>query len=223
MMKQYAILWDYNGVIVNDEHLHEQAFNTVINKFGAAISHEQFVEYCVGRSDKNAAINIKTLNPEKLAAIEALEIVRQKKEEYERVANPKTIISPGAPEQLKLLAQEFRMAIISGSYRNEIIATLEANEITNLFETLVTIEDISRSKPDPEGYVKALDTLGLEAADAIVVEDTPAGIAAAKAAGVTCIGMAQTLPESYLTSADYIVKNITQISPDIIRSLVQKS
>ncbi len=219
-MKEFAILWDYNGVIVNDEHLHEKAFATVVKPYGVDLSHDFFIEYCIGRSDRTAATNIKTMYADKLDSLSHEELLRQKISQYQQLATPETIIYPGAPDHIRKLSQEFRMALVSGSYSSEIIPTLKAANIKDVFEVFITAEDVQHGKPDPEGYLKALEMLDIEAKNAVVIEDTPPGITAAHEAKVKCIAVTQSLPKGYLSQADLIVGNVAEITPAIIKNLL---
>ena len=100
------------------------------------------------------------------------------------------------------------MAIVSGAFRAEIEPVVAAAGLTEQITAIVAADDVEHGKPHPEGYVQALDLLGLGAAEAVVFEDTEAGIAAAKAAGIRCIAVRGTLPDDRLAAADELVDAI---------------
>jgi sugar-phosphatase len=91
--------------------------------------------------------------------------------------------------------------------RSEIDMVLRAAGL-DVFEVIVSAEDVTRGKPDPEGYLLALRRLRLPAADAVAIEDSPPGIAAAKAAGLSCVAVLGTAPRERLGQAEEIVPRL---------------
>jgi beta-phosphoglucomutase len=90
----------------------------------------------------------------------------------------------------------------------EIEAVLDAAGLRDLFPVLVCLEDVNRGKPDPEGYLLALELLGAEAADAVAFEDSEPGVDAARAAGIRCVAVLGTLPPERLARADAIIERL---------------
>jgi len=78
----------------------------------------------------------------------------------------------------------------------------------DVFDVIVSADDVTRGKPDPEGYLLALEQLGVRAADAVAIEDAPPGIAAAKAAGLRCVAVLGTVPPERLGEADEIASRL---------------
>jgi beta-phosphoglucomutase-like phosphatase (HAD superfamily) len=102
---------------------------------------------------------------------------------------------------------------VSGAARAEIEPVLEAAGIARLFTTVVTSDDVSHGKPHPQGYLIALRRLestlpGLAAGEVVVIEDTEAGVTAAKAAGMRCLGLVGTMPAVRLAAADEVIETI---------------
>ena len=100
-----------------------------------------------------------------------------------------------------------RLAVVSGAARSEVETVLDAAGI-DLFEVIVSAEDVTRGKPDPEGYRRALELLGVEAAQALALEDAPPGVAAAKAAGLCCVAVLGTVPRERLGEANEVVPRL---------------
>jgi HAD superfamily hydrolase (TIGR01509 family) len=100
------------------------------------------------------------------------------------------------------------VAIVSGAFRAEIEPVVTAAGIRPELSAVVTADDVERGKPDPEGYLLAVSQLGVEAAGTIAFEDTEAGVASAKAAGLRCIAVRGTLPDERLAQADELVDEI---------------
>jgi len=109
------------------------------------------------------------------------------------------------------------VAIVSAAFRAEIVPVVEAAGLATELTAIVAADDVEHVKPHPEGYLLALDRLGVEAAEAVAFEDTEAGIASAKAAGLTCLAVRGTLPDARLQQADEIVD---RIDVDLVRRLL---
>ena len=109
------------------------------------------------------------------------------------------------------------VAIVSGAFRAEIEPVVEAAGIAGDVTTLVAADDVTKGKPHPEGYLRALERLEVEPADAVAFEDTEAGVASAKAAGLRCLAVRGTLPDERLSAADELVD---RIDVALIRRLV---
>ncbi len=117
---------------------------------------------------------------------------------------------PGrAREALAEAASRVPVAIVSGDFRDEIEHVLTAANLAPLVSALVALEDVSRPKPDPEGYLLALERLGgLVPGDVVAVEDTEVGVASAKAAGLYTVGVLGTMPAERLREADVIAERL---------------
>jgi sugar-phosphatase len=126
-------------------------------------------------------------------------------------------VYPGLPALLNSLSEKYLFGIVSGASRDEIVSVLEQESLLTFFDAIITADDTQRSKPDPEGYLKGIAALGLPAAKSIAVKDSPGGIAAAKAAGLTCIAVQHTLPAEKLSAADAIVSTLADIREKLPR------
>jgi sugar-phosphatase len=113
-------------------------------------------------------------------------------------------------EAVRYAAARVHVAVVSGAARAEIVPVIQAAGLAGLVGPIVAAEDVAQGKPHPAGYLRALTLLdgGVDAADALVFEDTEAGIASAKAAGIRCIAVLGTLAPKRLAAADEIVPAI---------------
>jgi HAD superfamily hydrolase (TIGR01509 family) len=109
------------------------------------------------------------------------------------------------------------VVVVSGSARVEVETVLEAAGLSSAVSGLVAAEDVERGKPAPDGYLRALELLGISAEDAVAVEDSDVGVAAAKAAGLRCVAVAGTMSPKRLAAADEIVP---RLDPELVRRLV---
>jgi beta-phosphoglucomutase len=112
-------------------------------------------------------------------------------------------------EAVRFAASRVPLAICSGAARAEIEPVVDAAGLAACFETIVSSDDVANGKPDPEGYAKALAALGVDPADSLVVEDTEAGVASARAAGVgRVVALQTTLDPRRLMEADMLIDRL---------------
>ena len=132
----------------------------------------------------------------------------------QRVARSRAAVADGstvhehARAAVRYAAERVPVAIVSGAARAEIEPVVAAAGLASLIRTIVSSDDVERGKPDPEGYASVLELLGVEAADAVVFEDTEADVAAAKAAGIRCVALKGTLAPERLAAADELVERL---------------
>lgn len=219
-MKPAGILFDYNGVIVTDEHLQKQAMENILAKYNIEISDTIYNEQCFGRSDKAGLENVQKLFPS-LAKISTTDLVAEKVVEYQKLTKNMSLLAPGIREKLDELHQHFVIGLVTGSAHVELDHVLRQENLVQFFDVIISADDITRSKPDPEGYVKAVAALGLPKEKIAAIEDTPIGVAAAKAAGLKCLAVLQTVSANKLGSADIILRSITEITPEIVLKLLK--
>jgi beta-phosphoglucomutase-like phosphatase (HAD superfamily) len=109
---------------------------------------------------------------------------------------------------VRFAGERARLAIVSGAAREEIVPVVAAAGLAELLATVVADDDVTRGKPDPESYLLALEALGTRGDEALVFEDTEAGVAAAKAAGTRVVALLGTQPRERLAAADEAVETI---------------
>jgi HAD superfamily hydrolase (TIGR01509 family) len=146
-------------------------------------------------------------------------LVERKIARYRELADGSTVPAE-AREAVHAAAEAVAVAVVSGSARAEVEPVLAAAGLTDAVRLIVSADDIERSKPDPEGYLLALRRLGLGPDDAVAVEDSEAGVAAAKAAGIYCVAVTTTLPAGRLSEADELAERVDR---DLISRLVSAS
>jgi HAD superfamily hydrolase (TIGR01509 family) len=151
-------------------------------------------------------------------------LIARKARRYVEVAREGLRIFPGAAACISALSDRWPLAIYSGALRPEIELALDLMHVRDRIALIVSAEDTTRCKPDPEGYLLALDGLragvapDLAAADCLVIEDSLAGVASAKAAGMRAIGVTNTYPAGALreAGADSIRDGLTSLTPSWI-------
>jgi beta-phosphoglucomutase len=124
-----------------------------------------------------------------------------------RVEDGSTVYEP-AREAVRAAAAEAAVGVVSGATRAEIAPALTAAGLDELISATVTVDDVSRGKPAPEGYLTALELLGANPDGSVAFEDSEPGIEAALAAGLRCVAVLGTLPRERLARADTIVERL---------------
>jgi beta-phosphoglucomutase len=203
-----ALLLDFNGTLSDDEPVLCRIFQELFADAGRPLSEEEYYAQLAGFSDRE--IIRKWLGRDDPALLE------RKTARYRELADGSTV-SDKAREAVRAAAEHVPVAIVSGSARAEIEPVLDAAGIRDAIAALVSEDDVRRSKPDPEGYLLALHLLGVHAREAAAVEDSEAGVAAAKAAGVYCVAVTTTLPAERLRNADELAERFDR---DLIARLV---
>ncbi|MBX3361238.1 MAG: HAD family phosphatase [Phycisphaeraceae bacterium] len=204
-----AIIFDFDGVLVDSEPLHEWAIREAVSGLGWAFSHEQFVEGIVGRGDERAFVTIAGWNGGELTQARAAALLARKRALMaEGIAAGRYEVQEGAAEIVALAGERVPLAVCSGSRASVVCGMLDATGLAPHFRHVVTADDVSRAKPAPDGYMLAAGRLGVEAAGCVAIEDTPTGIEAAKGAGMRVIGVCHTCPAAALQEADEVLHRI---------------
>lgn len=199
-----AVLFDFNGVIINDEPIHQQLIEQILLEENLRPKVEEFREVCLGRSDRACLTDLfarrgRVLSEEYLNGL----IARKARAYAEHLTTLPSIPSyPGLADLIfKLRAAQLPMAIVSGAVRSEIELVLHRLNLADCFSVIVAGDDIATSKPDPTGYLLAVEQLNqsssalqLHPKNCLAIEDTFAGIQAAKAAGISVVGVANSYP-----------------------------
>ena len=224
-----ATLFDYNGVLVDDEAVHLEAFRDVLGPLGIALGERDYWEKYLGFDDAGAFAAILTDAGRLPSDAELRGLIEAKRPKYLERAKDKLRGFEGAPELVRRRALAGPVGIVSGALRDEIALGLGVLGVADAVGKVISAEDTTRSKPDPEGYllgIEALATLiGRAAAErALVIEDSIAGVEAAKAAKLACVAVGHSYPLSALekAGADLAVPRLDAITNDALRTLHER-
>lgn len=205
-----GVIFDMDGVIVDSEPRHEQAFNEVVESigFGEGKHGLKFSHY-VGRSDQELWVDFVNLNRPAQTLQELLALKRTKVVEILRRDQP---LFRGLPELLALLSGKYRLALASGSERPIVNEVLKLGGIGRYFLNTVSGSDITRGKPAPDIFLKTAALLGVHPENCCVIEDSKPGVAAGLAAGMLTIAITNTHPAEELAHADHVVQSYEEIA-----------
>ena len=203
-----AIIFDMDGVIIDSEPRHERAFMDVFEQMGYGQTHGIQFEKYLGRSDRAVWVDfIAQHNPKWTLD----ELTAWKQNHLIEIIRREQPIFDGLPELVAKLAPRYRLAVASGSVHPVIDEVLAMKSLRRFFPVVVSVQDVTNGKPAPDIFLHAADLLGVAPTACCVIEDSAAGVTAARAAGMTAIAITNTLPAEKLTHAHHVVRTYEEI------------
>jgi beta-phosphoglucomutase len=224
-----AIIFDFDGILVDSEPLIMRITQQMAAQEGWRVSEEEYYRDFLGLDDRGIIEHVYASRGLAIDAARRDELVAWKVRVYWDAIREGLPAQPGAVEFVRQVSGRYLLAIASGSLRPEIEHLLERLGLRQEFPVLISAEDTEQGKPDPEIYLKALAALrglrptggegtrfldrldDLEASQCLVVEDAPAGIEAAHAAGMKCLALAHTRPAEMLGKADWVCRGFAEV------------
>jgi HAD superfamily hydrolase (TIGR01509 family) len=210
-MDLQAVVFDFDGVCIDTETARLQSWQRIFDRYGFELPLDEWVKN-IGKaawvSHPFDILQNLTGNPLDRMALETLH------REYEvEIANAMPLRPGFADRLIEAQALGIRCAIASSSSHHWVDGHLDRRGLLGYFTTIVCREDTGVHKPDPGPYLAALDRLGAASSNAIAVEDSPAGIASAKAAGLYCIAVPCDLTRNMdLGAADRLVQSLEEVT-----------
>ncbi|HWS36308.1 MAG TPA: HAD family phosphatase [Actinoplanes sp.] len=177
-----AYLFDCDGTITDSMPAHHEAWLAALAEWGAGFPEDLFYSWG-GRTVVDVITDLNRMQGLDMP----IDVVAARREELFQAMLPSIGAVPGVLEHIEASYRRVPFAVVSGSTRESVTASLGALDLLDRFETLVCAEDYARPKPDPEGYLTAARRLGVAPENCLVFEDTPLGVAAAEAAGMAYI------------------------------------
>ena len=211
-----AVLWDMDGTLIDSEEFHWISWRETLASEGVAITRQQFLASFGQRND--------SILPQWLgisATRERIEKIGNAKEIlYRELVRTKGISAlPGVADWIRRLHKHgWLQAVASAAPRPNIDVVLEALSATDIFQAIVSAEDVHRGKPDPEVYLTAASRVGAPPERCIVAEDAVAGIEGARRAGMRSIGVSRN---GHHLSADVVVRSLALLDSDAFDALLQ--
>lgn len=203
-----AVIFDMDGVIIDSEPLHEQAFRDVFADLGYGDTHGiHFPDY-YGRSDEALWHDFVQRHQPPHPFDDLMASKRQRLIQLIRHHQP---IFKGLPELVAQLAARFPLAVASGSPHPVIDEVLAMEGLQRFFTAVVSVTDVGRPKPAPDVFLRAAELLNVKPANCCVIEDSAVGVTAARSAGMSVIAITNSLPADQLGHASSVVNNYQQI------------
>ncbi len=207
-----AILFDFDGVIADTLTYHVQAWQQVFNNYEVDITPED-VFLLEGRMAEDLCKRLAEKKGLSLDHATIKQITKQKRAIYNQIT--KATVYPSIKILLEYLKRiSLKKALVTGSIIKNILPVAGKDFLEN-FDVIITSDQVTHTKPDPEPYLTAAEKLAVKPDECLVIENAPSGITAAKQAGMFCIAVKTTIQnEQYLKDADLIVEDISNIPID---------
>ena len=228
-----AVLFDFNGVIINDEPLHEKLINQLLVEENLRPKRGEFRQFCLGRNDRACLTDLLTSRGRVVMEPQLTNLIDRKAKSYQReLESLETLPTyPGLQDfMFQIRSARLKMAVVSGALRSEIDFVLSHAHLQEYFSTVVSGDESLPSKPDPAGYLAAIDRLNNQFPDlnlapweCLAIEDTFTGIEAAKQAGIPVVGVANTYPFHMLhRRANWAVDYLSELELDQIQQVFDR-
>src|SRR5262245_58427142 len=210
-----AVIFDFDGVLVNSEPLHFRAFAEVAAAEKIDLSEHEYYSELIGFDDKGAWKHLFASRQRELDPRTFLRVMTRKSEVMrELIGRRQYKALPGAEEFVRGLWRNYPLAICSGALREEIETMLEGISLRDCFGVIVAAEDVTVGKPDPSGYLLATKLVGektrhsIAPADALVIEDAPKVVESVRKAGFPVMAVTTTHSPEKLSDANWVVKSL---------------
>ena len=223
-----AVLFDFDGVIVNSEPLHFRAFQEVLAAEHIELAEDEYYRELIGFDDRGAFKHIFAKHERPLEPKTFLRIMTRKSEVMmDLIARRHYHALPGVEEFVRGLWRNYPLAICSGALREEIEAMLEGVSLRDCFSIITAAEDVEKGKPDPTGYLQTAKLLGekhklkdpLQPGDCLIVEDAPTVVESTKKVGFQVLAITTSYPAEKLSHADWVVQSLR---PEEVRKKIPK-
>jgi beta-phosphoglucomutase len=215
-----AIIFDFNGVIVDDEPLHLELIQRVLREEGIELSDAHCRALSLGVPDHTcfpALLRAGRCVPRAADGSYVNALITRKAGYYAQAIAERDLLFPGIAQLIEGWVARVPLAIVSGALRQEIEFVLGRSDLRQYFQAVIAAEDVRAGKPDPEGFLKALAALNEQATiqptECLVIEDSLAGVEAAKRAGMFCVAVTNSFPAEQLKAADVIVSSLLNRDP----------
>jgi|SRR5919109_1717491 HAD superfamily hydrolase (TIGR01509 family) len=222
-----AVIFDFNGIIVDDEPIHFRLFQKVLGEEGIDLREEDYYARYLGFDDRGAFIAGYREHGRPLSEQQLADLIKRKAVYYQDAIRNHVSVFPGVKVLVADLAQRLPLAVASGALRHEIETVLSTIGLRHHFRVIISAEDVATGKPEPEIFLKALaqlnDAVGddhlIEAADCIVIEDSKEGIRAARRAGMKCLAVTNSHSAELLSEATAIVTSLGEVTISFLEKL----
>ena len=217
-----AVVFDFDGIIVDSEPLHHRAFNEVLAALEIEIVWEDYCETYMGFDDRDALKTVFKAHGRKISSGDLKDLIQKKADVFQRyIEQGEAAPLPGAVELIKSIPVRLPVALCSGALKQDVLPVLDTLGIDNAFSTIVTAEDTDKSKPDPAPYRLVLNKLEIDDPSSVLaIEDTPAGIRSAKDAGLKVLAVTNSYDREYLHEADAVTDSLERIGRPMLEDLV---
>lgn len=228
-----AILFDFSGVIINDENIHRQLINDLLIGENLRASEDDYYDLCFGRCDRFCLKDILARKGRIISDDYLKKLCTKKAQDYRLIMEgmEKLPLYDAVIGFIRQMPEKcLHLALVTGTSRDEVEFILEKAKIKEYFDVIVTGEDITARQPQPDAYLLAMEKLNqknpelqLKPHNCLVIEDTPAGIQGAKNAQMQVVGITHTYPFHMLhRKADWCVDYLGELDLELVSEVLAR-
>jgi beta-phosphoglucomutase len=223
-----AIIFDMDGVICDSEPLHMFAFQKVLKEEGIHLSDDDYYDRYLAFDDRGCFERIFRENNRPMDGASLRSLIERKGRAFSELMRTKLTIYPGVEAFVKKAEQKYSLGLASGARRLEIEFILKKANVHHCFSAVVSADDVTAGKPDPESFQKALGMLNrvrldgtpeITPGECLVIEDSLHGIAAAGAAGMKSLAVTTSFEADQLHNADHVVDSLVGLEFSVLENL----
>ncbi len=203
-----AVIFDLDGTLINSEHFHFTCWNELLIEAGVQLTYPEWLSTYAGNV---LPANAKTLRDKYGLPMPLEELIERRMQlSVQRLQTEDMELMHYAAEMLAFFEERrIPMAIVTSSSRSDVEAIFQRNGLGHYFKLMITKDEVSAPKPDPEGYNRCCEQLGRAKHECLVFEDSRTGLRAAKAAGLTCYAIQNNSAEhEQLQAADKLFRSL---------------
>jgi len=225
-----AIIFDFNGIILDDEPLHFRSMRDVVAALGVTLSMEEYWNRYLPFDDERCLQAICRDHDVEITPAQRERALQKKARLYRETLQNRYPLFPGAAEFIRIATQHYPLAIASGAQRADIESTLTSADLLACFRCIIAAEDFTIGKPHPESFLLVLDRLNaqmdgsrplIRAHECLVIEDAVAGIQGARAAGMVCLAVSNTYGPERLAEANRVVASLEGLKIESLQDLFE--
>jgi beta-phosphoglucomutase len=227
-----AIAFDLDGTLSDTEPLHFEAFAEVVRPAGIDLPREEYFSRLIGLNDRDCFAALLREHGRDADEARVTDLIERKAAVYGAMIADRDVLYPGADAFVRQCAERFPLILVTGTLHAEAETILRRANLRRLFVDIIAAEDTARGKPEPDGFLAALGRLGfilrphpsIVAAECLAIEDTAAGVEAARRAEMKVLAICQTTTEDNLRAADIVRPTIEATDLDeVLRKLTRSS
>ncbi|HEU5363859.1 MAG TPA: HAD family phosphatase [Gaiellaceae bacterium] len=199
-MQVGAVAFDFNGTLSDDEPVLARVYEELLTELGRPLTPDEYYEHLAGHTDEELF--------KRWLGHSSPELIAERVRRYnERVVDGSTV-DADVRAAVRWAAERLPLAVVSAALRDEIEPVLRSSGLRDAFSVVLSQDDVTRGKPDPQPYLLAAERLAIDPEELLVFEDTAVGVASAKAAGAHVVGLTRTLGAERMSQADALVDRI---------------
>ncbi|HUB93484.1 MAG TPA: HAD family phosphatase [Verrucomicrobiae bacterium] len=213
-----AVIFDMNGVIIDDEQFHREAWRRYCKRHGFRLTEDDFKHHVFGTTEKDT---FQFLYGRSLSDAEVESFSNERVDEVIELVKSRATVPPGLKDLIEdITSAGMKLGIATSARRRYFNFVMDQLKLREYFSAVLTAQDVHKGKPDPEIYVGCAKRLQVDPRECVVIEDTISGIKSGQAADMKVIAITTTHPKDELTIADLIVSSFKELSIERIENLI---